>query len=174
MTQPQKNTTLALGIVAGLLSLPLPWMTLRGATMQGNIGDMFNAQFGEMTIDVTGLNGHVTILFKTPLWFIVGVAITANVLQLMRNSKSFAIPRSAEWLAAIVAVVWIVLAILVALFSGKATPGIGSLLGLASAVIPVVCLTVSSPSTPGTSSDFDNSDFGNSDFGNSDFGNTDA
>ena len=158
MTQPQKNTALALGIVAGLLSLPLPWMTLRGATLQGNIGNIFNAQFGEMTIDVTGFNGHVTILFKTPLWFLVGVAITANVLQLMHNSKSFAIPRFTEWLAAIVAVVWISLAILVALFSGKATPGIGSLLGFASAVIPVVCLAVSSTPTPETSSDFDNAD----------------
>ena len=158
MTQPQKNTALALGIVAGLLSLPLPWMTLRGATIQGGFGEMFNAPFGGMTIDVTGLNGSVTLLFKTPLWFLVGVAITANVLQLMRNSKSFAIPRFAEWLAAIIAVVWIALAILIALTSGKATLGIGSLLGFASAVIPVVCLFISSPPTPGTSSDFDDAD----------------
>jgi len=55
---------------------------------------MFNSAFGGMTIDVTGLNGHVTFLFKTPIWFIVCVAIAANALQLMGNSKTFAIPKS--------------------------------------------------------------------------------
>ena len=142
MTQPQKNTALAFASVAGLISLPLTWMNIRGATIQGGFGDMFNSAFVPITIDVTGLNGHVTFLFETPLWLIIGVAIAASLLQLMRNSKMFAIPRFAEWLTAIVAVAWISLAVIVALFSGTASLGIGCLFGLASAVIPVICLAV--------------------------------
>lgn len=156
MTQPQKNTALALAIVAGLISLPLTWMTIHGATIEGGLGDMFHSAFGGLSIDVTGLNGHVTLLFKTPIWFIVGVAIAASALQLMHNSRMFAIPRFAEWLTSIVAVAWVALAIMVALLSGKASLGIGSLLGLASAVIPVVCLAV--PASHRQALDSSNSD----------------
>ena len=41
MTQPQKNTALVFAIAAGLISLPLTWMTIRGATIQGGFRDMF-------------------------------------------------------------------------------------------------------------------------------------
>ena len=156
MTQSQKNTALAIAIVAGLISLPLTWMTIRGATIQGGLGEMFNSMLGGMTIDVTGLNGHVTFLFKTPIWFIVGVAIAASVLQLMHNFEMFAISRIVEWLTSIVAVAWVLIAIIIALFSGQASLGIGSLLGLASSVIPVVCLAIPTPRKQ--ESDSNNSD----------------
>jgi hypothetical protein len=145
MTQPQKNTALALAIVAGVMSLPLPWMTIRGATIQSGPGHIFHSASDGLTIDVTGLNGHVTLLFKTPIWFIVGVAIAASVLQLMHHSGMFAVPRFAEWLTSIIAVAWVAPAIIVAMLSGKTAPGLGLLLGLAAAVIPVVCLTIPAP-----------------------------
>ncbi len=161
MTQPQKNTALAFAIVAALISLPLTWMTIR-ATPQiqgglGDLGELFGAMLGEMTVNVTGLSGHLTFPFKTPIWLIVAVAIAANVLQLMRNSKVFAIPRFAEWVAALVAIAWIGLAVTLALFSGKATIGVGSLLGLASAVIPILCLAIPSSKKPESDSDSDGS-----------------
>ena len=142
MTQQQKNTALFVAIVCGVISLPLTWMTIRGATVQGPFGNAFNAAFGGMSINVTGFNGHVTVLFKTPIWFIVCVAISGSGLQLMRNSTMFAIPRFAEWLVAIVALVWVGLAVFVALFSGKASLGLGALVGLVSAAIPLICLIV--------------------------------
>lgn len=114
-------------------------MTIQDAQIQGDLGAMFNS-LGGMTLNVTGLNGHLTFLVKTPIWFIVCVAIAANILQLMSGSPSFAIPKIAQWATAIVATLWIALAVLLAIGSGKATLGIGALLGLASAVIPVVCL----------------------------------
>ncbi len=139
MTQPQKNTALVCGIVAAVLSLPLTWITIRNAQVQGGFGTMFNP-FGGMTFNITGLNGHLTFFVKTPIWFIVSVAIAANILQLMSGSPSFAIPDIAQWGTAIVATLWLVLPVLTTIGSGKATLGIGALLGLASAVIPVVCL----------------------------------
>jgi hypothetical protein len=142
MTQQQKNTVLAFGIVAGLISLPMTWLTLRGATLEGGFGGFFSSSFPQVTIDVTAFNGSVTFFIKTPIWFVVGVAITANVLQLMHDSRKFAIPRPAEWLTAIFAVAWVCVAILTAMFSDKATLGIGALLGLSSAVAPVLCLAI--------------------------------
>lgn len=139
MTQPQKNTALATAIVAALLSLPLTWMSIQNVQFHGSLDSLFNS-FGGMTINVTGLDGSVTFLVKAPIWFIVCIAICANVLQLMAGSKSFAIPRFAEWATAIIATTWIGLTVIIAMFSGKATLGIGALLGLLSAVIPVVCL----------------------------------
>jgi len=144
MNPKQKNTLLAAGIVSGLVSLPMTWMTIRNAEMQieGGFGNLFNSAFQGMTFDVTGLNGHVTLLFKTPLWFVVGVAIAANVLQLMRSSDTFAIPKIALWIVAIGAAIWITIPILMALSSGKATLGIGWFLGLFCAAAPLVCLFV--------------------------------
>lgn len=142
MTRQQRNTALAAAILAGVLSLPLTWMTIRGAQVQSPLGDMFNSAFGPMTVSITGLNGHVTFLAKTPIWLIVGVAIAASVLQLMRHSAAFAIPRAAEWLSAILAVAWVSIVIVLALLSDTASIGVGSLLGLLSAVIPLACLIV--------------------------------
>jgi len=142
MNPKQKNTLLAAGIVSGLVSLPMTWMTIRNAEMQieGGFGNLFNSALQGMTFDVTGLNGHVTMLFKTPLWFVVVVAIAANVLQLMRSSDAFAIPKFALWIVAVAAAVWITIPIVMALFSGKATLGIGWFLGLFCAAAPLVCL----------------------------------
>jgi len=145
MTQPQKNTALATAIVAAILSLPLTWMTIRNAQIQGGFG-MFNSP-GGMTLDVTALNGHVTFLFKTPLWFVVCVAIAANVLQLMAGSRAFAIPKIAQWATAIIATAWIGLVVVLIIPSGKATLGIGAMLGLLSAVIPIACLLMMSPNS---------------------------
>jgi hypothetical protein len=144
MTQPQKNTALAFAIAAALLSVPLTWMTIQNAQFQVAFGQVFDSSFGGLTINITGLNGHVTLLFKTPIWFIVCVAIAANGLQLMHASKQFAIPRLAVWGTAIYALAAIGLTVLIGMASGKATLGIGSMLGLISAVIPVLCLAVPS------------------------------
>lgn len=145
MTQPQKNTALVFGIVAGLASLPVTWMTLHNAQMEGGLGEMFNSAFGGgITLNVTALNGHVTFLVETPIWLVVGVAITANVLQLMRSSKMFAVSLAFAWLTAIVAVAGIGFIVVSALVSGKATLGVGALLGVVSAMVPLFCLAIRS------------------------------
>jgi hypothetical protein len=142
MSPKQKNTALVAAIVSGLFSLPLTWMTLRNAQMQigGGIGDLISSTFPGFAFDVTGLNGHVTLLLKTPLWFIVCIAISASVLQLMRPSQTFAIPRLAMWGTAIVGVVWTTVPVTIVLVTGKASVGIGWLLGLFCAFVPLVCL----------------------------------
>jgi hypothetical protein len=144
MNPKQKNTLLAAGIVSGLLSLPMTWMTIRNAefNIEGGFGDLFNSAFQGMTLDVTGLNGHVTLLFKTPLWFIVAIAIAANALQLMRSSDMFAIPKRALQIVVIGATFWVTVPIINVLLTGEATLGIGALLGLCCAAAPLVCLFV--------------------------------
>lgn len=155
MTHPQKNTALAVAIIAAILSLPLTWMTIQNAQFQGGFGEILNTAFGGMAINVTGFNGHVTLLFKTPIWFIVCVAISASVLQLIDNSKAFAAPKFLQWLTSVLALLWVGFAVLIALFSGEATLGVGALLGLVAAIIPVVCLFMSRSATtvPDTSSE---------------------
>ncbi len=97
MNQQTKNTMLVVAILAGLLSLPTTWMTIRNAQFQGGMGEMFNTAFNNMTIDVTGLNGHVTFLVKTPIWLIVVLAIAASAMQLMQASQAFAVPQLLVW-----------------------------------------------------------------------------
>lgn len=89
-----------------------------------------------MTFEVTGLNGHVTLLFKTPLWFVVSIAIAASALQLMRSSDVFTIPKSALRMVAIAATIWVTIPIINVLLTGDATLGIGALLGFCCAGAP--------------------------------------
>ncbi len=142
MTAKQKKTLLISAIVAGVLSLPMTWFTIQNAQVSfpGGFGGVFPSGFAAMSLNVTGFTGSVTMLIKAPLWFVIGVAIGANVLQLLRNSPSMEIPKLAEWITAIVGVVWITLPVLLALGSGRVTPALGWLLGTFCAVTPLVCL----------------------------------
>jgi len=150
MDAKQERNALVAAIIAGVLSLPTTWITIHnaqpifnfGSPMNG-FGGMFHSPFGGMNFDLTAFNGSVTFLIKTPLWFVVLVAISASVLQLMRRSNSFAIPPFALWSTALVGVIWTALPIGGIVLSGKASPGVGWLLGLASAVTPLVCLILS-------------------------------
>lgn len=132
MNPKQKNTLLAAGIVSGLLSLPMTWMTIRNADIKinGGFGDLLDSAFQGMTFDVTGVNGHVTLLFKTPLWFVVAISIAANAVLLMRSSDMFAIPKRALRIVVIGATFWVTVPMINVLLTGDATLGIGALLGL--------------------------------------------
>ncbi|WP_339730280.1 hypothetical protein [uncultured Gimesia sp.] len=145
MAQPLKNTAALFAILAGLISIPLSWMTIYGAQFTDGAGNRFPIPIDEFKVlgfSVTGINGSFTFLFETPIWFLVGIAISANVLQLMHNSTQFAIPSFAEWATALFGFIGIGLGICVALFSDKVTLGIGSLMGLFCAGVALLCLVV--------------------------------
>ncbi|MEN1681041.1 MAG: hypothetical protein AAGJ46_15745 [Planctomycetota bacterium] len=150
MNSKQRNSLSLVGVLLGLASLPLTWMTIRNPTLTFDVGG-FQPQLGGlmpmMAMDVTALNGHVTLLFKTPIWLIVGGAILANLLVVLRGTDLFEVPTAAIWVIALLAGAWSVVP-LVASFSGQATPGIGLLLGLACAAMPIICL-VAKGSQPG-------------------------
>jgi hypothetical protein len=140
MNAKQKNSLLAVGVLAGLASLPTTWVTIRDAQVKSGLGEIFDSAFSGMTITATCLTGSVTLLVSVPLWLVVSVSIVAGILQLMRYSQAFAIPKLAEWATAIVGVVWASVPMVIVLFSCKATPGIGWLFGVLCAAAPLVCL----------------------------------
>ena len=142
MTAKQKNSLLIAAIVAGVLSLPMAWLTVQGARLSfpSGFGGTFPPGYGSMSFNVTGFNGNVTFLITAPLWFVVAVSIAANALQLSRNSQSVEIPKLAEWITALVGVIWTTLPILLTLESGHAKPALGWLLGVFCAATPLVCL----------------------------------
>ena len=153
MKPATQNGLLIAAIVAGILSLPSTWMTIRNANIRitPNFGGQLitpDADFANLIIpsvtntsfDVTGFNGHVTLLAKFPIWLIVGIAIAGCLFQIAGKFDAFAFPRMLLWLIAISALVLTVLPLVVALGSGRASPGIGWFFGLACAVTPVVVL----------------------------------
>lgn len=142
MNTKQKNTALVAAILAGLLSLPLTWLTIRNAeiSFNGPMAGMFNSAMMGMTLSVTGFSGRVTFLFTTPIWLLVVISIGASVLQLMRHSKAFEIPKVAEWITAVIGVVWMSIPVFLAMTSGKVGIGVGWLLGMACAIVPLYFL----------------------------------
>ncbi|TWT63239.1 hypothetical protein [Rubinisphaera italica] len=136
MTEPQKKSALVSAIFVGVLSLGLPWMTMESGNTFRGIG----FPFAGGTVDVSAFSGSSTFLVKIPFWFLVFLSIAASVIQLLRNNPSFAFPQFIKWGMAIFPVVWISSTMLLVIFSAQATLGIGLILGLASALIPLICL----------------------------------
>lgn len=131
MEQKQRNTLLAAGILSGVLSLPMSWLTLGVA---GRFGPM-NAAMGNMTMNITGLNGKLSLLFLSiPIWFVILLAVAANALQfdrmIDRMSDFFVIPRALVWTLAVVSQVWIVIPVLLVVASKGVRPGFGWFLGV--------------------------------------------
>jgi hypothetical protein len=122
----------------------MTWMTINNAQLQvpGGFGEIFNNVLNGMTVNLTGLNGSVTFLVKTPIWFIIGIAITASGLQLASHSRNFEVPVFVEWMAAIAGVVWTIFPAMIALMSGKVSLGMGWVLGLFCASVPLICLAL--------------------------------
>jgi hypothetical protein len=141
MNAKQKNTMLIAAIVSGIISLPLPWMSIHNAVFQNPFGGSLTLPLPLPTqIDLTGINGKVTFLITSPIWLVVCIAMAGSALQFMRQSKMFEIPNFVVWGAAIFALIWSSVPVLVALFSGNASLGIGWLFGLFCAAAPLACL----------------------------------
>lgn len=153
MNDQQRNTLLALGIALGLISIPLTWFTAKAVQVEGRWQVLFQAVEAALEevspeleeaneVQVTGWEGRIDVPISTPLWVIVCIALGAGVLQLMRSSDMFDVPAPIVWLAALVACAWIGGTFIYVLKTQAAELGVGAFLGLASGVIPLLCLVV--------------------------------
>ena len=149
MTRPQKNTLLACGVAAVLLSIPLPWMTISqpagdvffpGGSPGPGLRAAAEGMLPTVTADVTGLNGHVTLLFKVPLWLVALTAASACGVPLLAGLGAFDVPRWLPWAFAVPAGVWVAASLLLALTSDRATLGIGTLLAAAAVAAALIGL----------------------------------
>lgn len=152
MNPKQKNTLLASAIIAGVLAVPMTWFTIHNPQFDlrgGPFSAMFNMQnFNGMPLNVTGFNGSVSLFgISAPLWFVAMLAIGASGLQYLRNSPTFEIPRIAEWIVATIACAWTTIPILFGLGMGKASLGMGWVLGTYCAVAPLAALFLESKRT---------------------------
>lgn len=143
MNAETRRLLLSGAILLSLLSLPMTWMTIHDPEVTGGFGGML--PLAGLSLDVTGLNGHVNFLVQTPLWFVVCVIAGASVMEWMHYGGVAKIPRPVVLMVGGAGLVWVGIAILTALGSGKASLGLGSILALAGAVL---CL--SSVMNPGS------------------------
>ncbi|GAB5439756.1 MAG: hypothetical protein Fues2KO_01050 [Fuerstiella sp.] len=133
MNLQNRRLLLAGAVVLGLLSLPMTWMTIHNAQISGGMFSMPG-----MSLDVTGLNGHVTLLVKTPLWFVVSVIVAAAVAQWMHFTGTITVPRPLAAVLSIAGLGWVGLAIVISLASSQASLGLGALIALAAAVMTLI------------------------------------
>lgn len=150
-----RNTLLALGIALGLVSIPLTWLVADAVRVEGLAEiavSAFETAVGEEvnTVEVTGRDGTVNYPITAPLWLLVCIAVGAGVLQLMRGSEMFAVPLVIAWIVALAGCAWIAGTIIHVLRNDTAEVAAGAWLGLASSVIPVVCLLIPSPKREAT------------------------
>jgi hypothetical protein len=108
--------------------------------LEGELGNLVGDMLLGMKLEANALKGYVTVAFRAPLCLLVVIAVAVSVLQLMRKSGIFAIPRIAEWTPAAAATLWIGFLGISMLMPGDGSLGIGWFCGLISALIPLVCL----------------------------------
>jgi len=149
-----KNNSIVLGIASMLalaVSLPLEWMTIRNAKMQFSggfqgFGDMMSSSLGSMTLKITGMNGHITFLFKVPIWLIVVVGLAGVLLAFLNGLQATSFPRLVPLVPLSLSALYVGIAFIVAVGSSEATVGIGmfvACLGLALGYIHALTCQVS-------------------------------
>lgn len=152
MSQPANNRAVLAGAAAGMLlvSLPLTWFTIENPRL-----DFGSVQFGEggpfgpngmtlplptltgMRLNVTGLNGHITLGTQAPIWLLVVAAAGASVVALLNELRVASIPPQLLLLV-LAAIGLFLLAGLLVPFSGDASLGIGYVIGIAGFLLSLV------------------------------------
>ena len=138
MHAANKNQVVLCAIAAVLLlcSLPTTWATINNAQLNFNGGPFGDGGFQmtmptpAMSIDVTGLNGYVTLGVKIPIWLLAVAGAGALALAALNAAQVTKVPPVALLVA--LGVVGLFFAVgLVAMLGGNATLGIGYVLAFA-------------------------------------------
>jgi len=117
----RRNSAVAGGVLAALLSLGMPWMTSDSGDF---VGTAWNGQlFGG----------------SLPLWGVALLAGLANLVLLVRRSRHFYVPEMLPLLLALGAS-GLTLYVLLAAGSGKVSLGLGWVSGFTASLVPLVYL----------------------------------
>ena len=142
MDQKQKNTILLGALIAGILAFFLPWLTvILDRTEVGGLAMLaVMMSGGEATL--TAVNGSSSFLgVNAPIWFVLSLALIANVLPLLNYTRHFSVPRGIEGVLAFVAFAWVAsMVVLSYLHDSKGMRiEIGWVLAMVCATGPVYC-----------------------------------
>jgi hypothetical protein len=138
-----KNNSIIMGIgalLALVLSLPLEWMTIHNAKMQFSgglqgFGEMMSSSFGTMTLEVTGINGHITFLIKLPIWLIVVIGLIGVILALLNCLRATSLPKLVPLVPLSLSALYVVVALFITIGSSEATLGVGIFVALVGLVL---------------------------------------
>lgn len=133
-----KNNAILLGISAILalaVSVPLVWMTVHEGHIELSGGPPgFNRMpapsVPAINFEVTGINGHITFLTKVPIWLIVAVGIAGVLLALLNCLGAASLSRVVPLIPLSASAVYILIALVVAVGSEKASVGAGTFVAL--------------------------------------------
>ena len=120
MDPKQKNTVLLGALIAGVLAFFLPWVTFKLDSTEVSGFARVALMFGGGEATLSAFNGTVHFLGVTaPLWFILSLALVANLLPLLNHTQHFAIPRSLEGILAFLALIWVASVVVLGLLKGS-------------------------------------------------------
>lgn len=134
------NLLLLAGIASGVLALPMTWVTYDPAISSGPgfFSDWWTSTFSNGPVAITGLNGRFHLpVGGAQLWFIISLAIGANVLQLLNNLKAIVVSRFIVRRFAVTGFIMVAFPVLMVLVDQTDARGIGWLLAAICASIPV-------------------------------------
>lgn len=161
MRGANKNQVVLCAIGAGLLlcSLPTTWLTINNAQLNFNGGPFgggsFNMPTPTISMNVTGLNGSITMGVKTPIWLLAIAGAATIALAALNAADVTKVPSAALLVALAVVGLFFVVGLLTTL-GGDATLGIGYVLafaGLGLGAWQVIAQMSASGATPPTNTD---------------------
>lgn len=144
MPQPAHNRAVLAGVATGMLlvSLPLTWFTIENPRLdfggvQFGEGGSFGAQgmtlplptFAGLRLNVTGLNGRITLGTQAPIWLLVVAAAGASVVAMLNELRVASLPP--QFLLLVLAAIGVfLLAGLIVPLTADASLGIGYLIAV--------------------------------------------
>jgi hypothetical protein len=131
-----RSNALLLGfgsLLALAVSIPLEWLTIHNATMTLDINGMpqgMPSGFGPISLTVTGLNGHLSLGVKAPIWLLIVVGMVGTALSMLNTTGVTGTPRWIPGIPLAIAAIYFLAGLLIGL-SGDASLGIGTFVALA-------------------------------------------
>lgn len=137
MNKSKNNRIVALvaAFILMLCALPTEWMVISNAsvTSGGFPGGFPN--FAGMSLSVTGLNGHISLGVKMPIWLIVVIGIVGLILAFLNTARITELPNGALIIPLGISLLFVMFGIGVGVFSNDASLSIGGFLALSGLAI---------------------------------------
>ena len=86
-------------------------------------------------MSVTGLNGHITLGIKMPIWLIISIGIAGLIFVFLNISRVTELPKVALIEPLGISCIYVLLGIGVGIFSNDASPSIGGFLAFSGLAI---------------------------------------
>lgn len=143
--------TLAIAAILSLCSLPIQWMTIHNATVNGFNFEGISPM--RVTASLNGFNGDISLFgAKLPIWLFILIGVIGLGVKALNVIRISSLPKLAYIGPIVFSLVYTLFALGLAVGSSQTTAGVGGFIALAGLVLGVIIAF--KPDQPATASEW--------------------